>query len=210
MNTISHRKRGKKNRLQKKNQRLHAEQDELRETILENESEIAGLLECFDSMEREYKSKIHSLELELQFQRNEDTPTLRHKIINWIFFGVVASIYPLIVNILSVMVYGYKIVLSDIVPDFLFVHFAVSTNLISILFDSTKRGRLFYIILMALMYLSFTSFTLGECLSVASVSFEQSQVNISTVFLFALISLIIVVISGVIIIMWETKHNGLL
>lgn len=205
MNTTSHNRKNRKNRLQKRIQVLQTERDELNAKLLEYESEIAGQTEHFENAEREYKKKIHSLELKLQFKRHEETPILRKRITNWIFFGVACSIYPLIMNILFIWILGYNITLSDIISDFLLVLFAVSINLISILYDSIDRGPLFRIIHMFLMVFATISLELSIFLSSDSVLLEPRQDRISMIFLFTFISLIIVTILGIITIIWQAK-----
>ena len=151
MGTISHRQKGRQNRLTKKIQNLQAERDELRAKLLECESVIAEKTEYLDNVEREYKNKIHDLELIIRFYRHKETPILKSRIRNWIFFGAVCSILPLVMNIQFALVLGYNITLSDIISDFLLVLFAVFINLISILFGQNTHSSFSRIILIDLL-----------------------------------------------------------
>lgn len=205
MSTISHKQKGKKNRLQKKVQQLQTERDELITKLLECESEIAEKIERFDSAEREYKGKIHSLELKLRIRRHEQAPILQSRLGNWIFFGVLCSILPLVMNILFIWILEYNITLSDIISDFLLVIFAVSINLISILFDQTTHSLFSRSALMLLVVFSMVSLNLSIVLSNFLALREPSRVGISMIFLFCLISLIIVAILGVIVIIRQNK-----
>lgn len=205
MSISSHKQKTKKNSFQRKVQALQLERDELREKLLEYESELAGQIERFNSAEQEYKSKIYRLERKLQLQRHEETPILQTRIMNWIFFGVVCSILPLVMSILYIWFLGYNITLTSIISDFLLVLFAVSINLMSILFDSDNRSSFSRIIYMFLTIFSLASLELSIMLLSTPTLSEINQTRISTIFLFALISLIIVAILGVIFIVWRAK-----
>lgn len=206
MSTPSHKQKSKKNRFQKKIRVLQTEQDELGKKLLQYESELAEQIERFERAEQEYKRKIYSLEQKLQSKSYEKTPTLYSRLMNWMFFGVACSVFPLVTSLLYIWLLGYNITLSSIISDFLLVLFAVSINLMSILLGSVNRGFFFCVIFILLARFSVASLELSIMLSSTFTLIEMDQAKIRSIFLFAFISLIIVAILGIIVV-WQAKNN---
>lgn len=209
MKTISHKQKARKTKLQKlqkKVRSLQMESKELRAKLLQYEVEIAAQAEQFSRSEEEYQRKIDKLKAKIRLQRKSESPILRKQMTNWIFFGIISSIFPLAINVLYIWFLGYTVTLADILADFILVLFAISMNLLSILFGARKSPMTLMYICISVLFAEFSI-----CTSIALIpahldlSMSISIDKISAVFQFAAISMILEVISGTLIIVIQSR-----
>ena len=208
MKTRSHKQKVRKTKRQKKVRSLQIENEELRTKLSQYEVEIAAQAEQFRRYKEEYQQKIDRLKAKIRLQRKEDIPILEKQIINWMFFGVIASILPLAMNVSYIWVIGLSVKLADVLADFVLVLFAISMNLLSILSNAKKSFIITLCICISMLFAEFSISVSSMLMStdlhlIMSVSVDK----ISIIFLLAAISILFEVILGVFIIVLQNRTS---
>lgn len=72
-------------------------------------------------------------------ERCKTDKTFLEKVIVWIVFGVLASIFPIVFRAIVLLIMGYRFRWSDYLSDFLLVVFAVCINAVSIIISERKK-----------------------------------------------------------------------
>ena len=123
------------------------------------------------------------------------------------FFGVVASILPLAMNVSYIWVIGLPVKLADVLADFVLVLFAISMNLLSILFNAKKSFIIALCICISMLFAEFSIYVSSVLSADLHLIMSVSVDKISTLFLFAAISILFEVILGIFIILLQSRTS---
>ena len=197
--------RSKISKLQKRIQCQEIEKRELLAEIRKCREDAETQAKLFEEREQQYKSKISTLIKNIEKEDKKSRSSTKMQVYNWIIFGVMFAFMPLAYQVLFSEMLGYNMRLSEILPDYMLVIFALSGNLLSIIFGS--RSVLMSLFKYILIMLALFSLSVNSIILVQNMELIENTIN--TVFLFACTSFIIICIIslGILIIRIDIRHT---